>query len=157
MHDDAVTHTVQEAVERTYREDGARLWRAILMYSGDQDVASDAVAEAFTQALARGDAIRDTARWVWRSAFRIAAGELQRRRRYEPLSDEAIESTDTGPLWEALGRLSPRQRAAVVLRHFAGYDSREAAEIMGSTDRAVRVHLHRARKRLRDLLTEAER
>ena len=127
------------------------------MYSGDSEVADDSVAEAFTQALGRGDAIRDTAKWVWRSAFRIAAGELKRRRMYGPLTDELVEGTETGTLWEALRRLSPRQRAAVVLRHYAGYDGREAAEIMGSTERAVRVHLHRARSRLRSLLSEDER
>ena len=126
------------------------------MYSGDSEVANDSVAEAFTQALGRGDAIRDTAKWVWRAAFRIAAGELKRRRKYEPLRDEAVEATETGPLWEALRRLSPLQRAAVVLRHYAGYDGREAAEIMGSSEQAVRVHLHRARGRLRGLLAEDE-
>jgi DNA-directed RNA polymerase specialized sigma24 family protein len=33
--------------EVTYREHGARLWRSVLLYSGDPEVASDAVAEAF--------------------------------------------------------------------------------------------------------------
>jgi hypothetical protein len=44
----------------------------------DREVASDAVAEAFAvPALWRGR--RDLPAWVWRSAFRIAAGELKRR------------------------------------------------------------------------------
>jgi DNA-directed RNA polymerase specialized sigma24 family protein len=33
--------------ERLYREEGRRLWWALVAYSGDEDVASDAVAEAF--------------------------------------------------------------------------------------------------------------
>ena len=68
-------------LERVYREEGDRLWRAVLAFAGDPEVASDAVAEAFAQALRRGEAIRNPKRWVWRAAFRIAAGELAARRR----------------------------------------------------------------------------
>lgn len=73
----AVSAEPGHSLERLYREDGARLWRALLAFSGDREVASDAVAEAFAQALGRGDAIRQPDRWVWRAAFRIAAGELE--------------------------------------------------------------------------------
>jgi DNA-directed RNA polymerase specialized sigma24 family protein len=33
------------------------MWQAVFAFAGDPEVASDAVAEAFTQALRRGDAI----------------------------------------------------------------------------------------------------
>lgn len=140
-------------LERLYREDGDRLWRAVLAFAGDPDVAADAVAEAFAQALRRGTAIRDPGRWVWRAAFRIAAGALQEWRRPPPLvqrwygmDEETIE------LVEALRRLPPKQRAAVVLHHAGGYPAREVAAIIGSTPAAVRVHLSRGRRRLRTLL-----
>jgi len=68
-------------VETAYRQHSAKMWRALLAYSGDPDVASDAVAKAFAQALRRDGEIRDVERWVWRAAFRIAAGELKSRRR----------------------------------------------------------------------------
>jgi RNA polymerase sigma-70 factor (ECF subfamily) len=74
--------TAARGLERLYREDGARLWRALVAFSGDREVASDAVAEAFAQALGRGEELRDPQRWVWRAAFRIAAGELKDRRRF---------------------------------------------------------------------------
>jgi DNA-directed RNA polymerase specialized sigma24 family protein len=67
-------------LEHLYEEEGARLWRAVYLYAADREVASDAVAEAFAQALRRGNAIRSPDRWVWRTAFRIAAAELKRRR-----------------------------------------------------------------------------
>jgi RNA polymerase sigma-70 factor (ECF subfamily) len=59
-------------------------------------------------------------------------------------------------LLAALERISPMQRAAVVLHHGAGYPVAEVAEILGSTSAAVKVHLMRGRRRLRDLLVEAE-
>ena len=35
-----------EEIERLYRAQGSRMWRALLAFAGDADVASDAVAEA---------------------------------------------------------------------------------------------------------------
>lgn len=142
-------------LEALYRRDGGRLWRAVLMYGGDREVASDAVAEALAQALRRGGAIRDPGRWVWRAAFRIAAGELQLRRRQSEETEVQYEPSDLPLLLrEALARLSPKQRAAVVLHHYAGYPLRDVARIIGSTKSAVGVHLHRARERLRRLLED---
>jgi DNA-directed RNA polymerase specialized sigma24 family protein len=50
--------TGAEQIEAIFREDGDRLWRA-LTFGGDPDLASDAVAEAFAQALRHADALRD--------------------------------------------------------------------------------------------------
>src|SRR5262245_53877935 len=63
-------------VEAAYRAVHPRLWRALLAFTGDAELASDAESEAFAQVLRRGDAVDDVAAWVWRSAFRIAAGLL---------------------------------------------------------------------------------
>lgn len=70
-----------EEIERLYRERGDRMWRAVLAFAGDPEVASDAVAEAFAQVLRRGHEVRDPERWLWRAVFRIAAGELKDRGR----------------------------------------------------------------------------
>jgi len=140
-------------LERLYRERGDRLWRAVLGYSGDPEVASDAVSEAFAQVLRRGEAVRDPEAWVWRAAFRIAAGELADRRRRSTHGDVAEGSYElpepADELLRALSRLSPKQRACVVLHHYAGYPVKEIATIVGSTQAAVRVHLSQGRKRLR--------
>lgn len=144
-------------VERLYREQGDRMWRAVLAWAGDPEIANDAVAEAFAQALRRGDAVRDPERWVWRTAFRIAAGMLHERRRLGPEQDVGLSYEMDPPareLVDALRRLSPRQRAAVVLHHAAGYPVREVAAILGSTPAAVKVHLKRGRDRLRKSLSE---
>ena len=147
-----------ERVERQYREQGARMWHAVLAFAGDPEVASDAVAEAFAQALRRGDAIRDPERWIWRTAFRVAAGELKQRSRTLPISVERTYEMEepARELVAALAMLSERQRATVVLHHAAGYPIRDVAAIVGSTPAAVKVHLMRARRRLRELLEERD-
>jgi len=145
-----------EKLDRLYREHGERLWRAVLAFCGDREVASDAVAEAFAQCLNRGDAVRDPGRWIWRSAFRIAAGELKDRRRRQAMSVRAEQWSEIPEaamrILEALGRLSPRQRAAVVLHDHVGYSTKEIGTILGSTAATVRVHLSQGRRRLRVLL-----
>jgi len=144
------------AIERLYREEGDRLWRAVLFWCGDREVASDAVAEAFAQMLHRGGAIRDPRAWVWKTAFRVAAGDLKRRRRTSAERvDTSYELSDAPVLLAtALARLSPRERQSVVLHYYAGYPLKDVAAIIGSTPGAVAVHLHRARRRIRGVLAD---
>jgi RNA polymerase sigma-70 factor, ECF subfamily len=141
-------------LERLYRDQRDRMWQAVLAYAGDPDVASDAVAEAFAQALRRGEAIRSLDRWVWRTVFRIAAGELKERSRHGPEPTEgAYEMNDLArDLVAALAKLPAKQRAAVVLHHSVGYPAKEIAPIIGSTTPGVHVLLTRGRRRLRELL-----
>jgi RNA polymerase sigma-70 factor (ECF subfamily) len=142
-------------LERVYREHGERLWRAVFAYAADRSIADDAVAEAFTQALRRGPGIGDPLRWVWRVAFRVAAGELQERRKRAVFRDETVHNDEVPvDLMRALARLSPKQRAAILLHHYAGYRTSEIADILGSTTGAVRVHLSVGRRRLRDYISE---
>jgi len=138
-------------VEVLYRSEGARLWRSVLGYAGDVALTDDAVAEAFAQLLRRGDAVSDQRAWVWRAAFKIAAGELQRRGgTTQDVVERAVE--DPEPDWQLLGALqslSEQQRAIVILRDYAGHSTRVTAEIIGSSEQSVRVQLSRARRTLR--------
>ena len=146
------------SVEDLYRRDGERLWRALLLYSGDREVASDAVAEAFAQLLRRGEAVSAPDRWVWKAAFRIAAGELKTRSDIRrAVSDLGpVASGDDGRVADAVLKLSPHQRSAIVLHYFSGYTYREVATIIGSTPSAVSVHITRGRRRLRALLEDLD-
>jgi RNA polymerase sigma-70 factor (ECF subfamily) len=143
-----------EGLEALYRELAPRIWRALVAYTGAPEVASDALNEAFAQALGRGSEIAAPERWLWATSFRIAAGDLKERRRFSPPVDvpgpQAAE--DTAALLDALRELPPKQRAALVLHYYGGYKTREIAGILGSSAATVRVHLSAGRKRLRQLL-----
>ena len=71
--------TALDAIEQTYRDQGAKLLRALYAYTGSAEIAEDAVAEAFAQALLSRDQIRHVEPWIWRVAFRKAARYLRRR------------------------------------------------------------------------------
>jgi len=150
---------VKEAtgLESVYRDEGPAIWRALLAFTADRAVAEDAISEAFAQALARGDALHDPARWIWRVSFRVAAGDLKARRR------EAGELTDEPsyempepiqPVIAALAHLSPNQRLAVVLHDYADRPVPEIAATIGASRATVYVHLSQGRKRLRTLLED---
>lgn len=147
-----------ERVRVAYEAVHQPLWRAVLAWSGSADVADEAVAEAFAQLLRRGEGVDDPAAWAWRSAFRIAAGDLQQRRSAAvpgavpdvgvPLAEPALD------LIAALRHLSGQQRACVVLCDLAGHPAPAAARLLGTTAATVRVQRMRARRRLRELLED---
>jgi len=141
-----------------YQAVGPRLWRVIYAYSGGlREVADDAVAEAFARAIQHDGAIRRPEPWLYRTAFRIAAAELRRRRSQTEIGDRAYEQPrDVVEILTALHRLTPSQRAAVYLHYQADLPVREVARLMGTSVAAVKVHLHRGRRRLRELLGTEE-
>ena len=153
-----MTEDATDPIERLYREQSPKLWRALFAWSADPEIANDAVAEAFMQLLGRAGAVRDPQAWVWRSAFKIAGGILKERGSRSPetaVPDVLVTPIEVDPdLLAALASLTPMQRAAIVLHHFAGYRAGEVAAIVGSTAPAVRVHLSAGRRRLRSILSE---
>ena len=149
----------QGRVEAVYRSVHPVLWRSLLAYTGDADLASDAEAEAFAQALGRGEAVDDVAAWVWRSAFRIASGLRAVRSRSNVLRLSEGSMPRTGSVAEFLGLLadlSPQQRACVVLRYVGEFTAPEIGDLLGTSAGTVRVQLHRAHAALRDTIMEAE-
>jgi RNA polymerase sigma-70 factor, ECF subfamily len=145
-------------IERLYRQDGRRLWWALVAYSSDAEVANDAVAEAFAQALGRGDALADPLAWIWRVAFRVAAGELKRRGQTDHRLPEVAGPAEqrASELVSLLSHLPDRQRAAIVLHYYADRPVRDIAAALGVTPATARVHLHRGRRRLRELLKDRD-
>lgn len=161
-------------VRGVYQDVSANLWRAVVAWSGSTDVADEAVAEGFAQLLRRGSSgsaatVREPAAWVWRASFRLAAGDLQRRRGEAARSvaqgrDEDAATRLMGPvdrlpdeaidLVEALAQLSDQQRRCVVLVDVAGHTAPSAAAVLDTSAATVRVQLMRARRRMRALLAD---
>ena len=148
-------------VAEVYREVHERLWRSLLAFTGDPDIASDAESEAFTQAMRRGDAVDDIAAWVWRSSFRIAAGMLTSRSREHNTRRRVVADTVIEPsvaeFLSLLAGLSSQQRACVALRYSGGFTATEIAVLLGTSPGTVRVQLHRAHSSLRQTLADDPR
>ena len=144
---------------RVFREDGPGLWRTIYAFTGGRrDITEDVVAEAFARAIAHRGTIREPLPWLYRTSFRLAQAELksERRRHARSEREDLVDPPELAGLMDALRRLSPNQRAAVVLRFEADLPVDEVARRMGIASPTVRVHIHRARARLHALLGDEE-
>lgn len=141
---------------------------------GDPDAAADAAQDAFVRALSALAGFRSESSfrtWLLRIAANtaISAGRTLTRRREVPLDGAgapgewlagdgsperaAVLRTETERVEAALARLPERQRLAVTLRLHEEMTHREIAEVLESSEGAVRVNYHLGIKRLREWLT----
>jgi len=113
----------------------------------------------------RGDASFGT--WLHRITVNTAWTQRKKAARHiaAELEDTLVDSGQTpedagevadlrGRLVSAIERLSPGQRAVVVLRDVSGWSHAEIARELEITQTTAKVRLHRARKRLQALLEE---
>ena len=147
----------------------AQCYAAVLSYvrrrSTSPDDAADAMAETFTTAWRKVSEIPagDEARlWLYGVARRVLANQRRGESRRSALanrlrgelavleSSRAEEPGDSSAadLREAFSRLSEEDRELLALIGWEGLSPAEAATVLGSSRGAVRIRLHRARKRL---------
>jgi len=120
-----------------------------------EDLAQDAMARAFVTIGQMGHQPANPRAWLFRVASNLWIDHVRRRRREEPLDGElAASATASDPAFarEAagtlIGRLSPQERAAVVLKDVFELSLDEVAEALSTTTGAVKTALHRARGKL---------
>lgn len=167
---------LREALSEALVADGDRLYALALRVTRDPDLAADALQEAFMSALDRGAGFRGEASvstWLHRITYNKSVDQLRRRGRETALSEEEADdplgsatatAADPAPdevvsaretreaLEQALGSLTPLQRAVFELREVEGRPAEEVGAILEMPPGTVRVHLHRARLKLRSLL-----
>jgi RNA polymerase sigma-70 factor (ECF subfamily) len=144
-------------LDQLFRAEGDGLFRALCAFTGGRaDIAEEATAEAFARLAAYAGTLHDPVAWLYRVGFRAAIDEVRKDARSAPAEDDVTMPIELHGLMDALRELSLNQRTAVVLRHVHGLETAEVADRMGIARPTVRVHLHRARKRLADLLGNEE-
>jgi RNA polymerase sigma-70 factor (ECF subfamily) len=159
-----------EVLVHTYQLQALRAAGLIL---GDRGLAEEIVQNAFIRAagrIAQFDSGRSFGPWFLRSVVNDAFKAARRQSRFIALDaveeGGAIDLTDPTPLPEemvereetiravglALSRLSPLQRAAIVLRYSLGMSEAEISRELHSPVGSIKWRLHAARQRLAGLL-----
>jgi RNA polymerase sigma-70 factor, ECF subfamily len=153
---------------RRYRDRYARYATRMV---GSRDAAEDAVQDAFVRAF---DHLADCrypdkfAGWLFLILRNRCFAERRRRTRQgRPLEprDEAFAGPDrpdgnveraerSRALNDSLGKLTPEQREVFVLKHVEGLPYEEIAQLTGATVASLKMRMHRAYDRLRELLKE---
>lgn len=155
--------------------------RAAYLITRDLGLAEDIVQDCFIQvyhSIHSFDETRPFEPWFMRSVVNASVKMLHRSARQveagaPPESDESlfedlaakvdsveeqVESIEIqNQIWDAMQRLSPRQRAVIVQRYFLDMSEKEMAEESGSAVGTVKWMLNAARARLRGLLGDIHR
>jgi RNA polymerase sigma-70 factor (sigma-E family) len=152
--------------EEFFEAHHVKLFRALWLMTHDRAEAEDVMQEAFLRLWERWDRVAPmedpdaylyrTAMNAFRSRRRRALAALRRTLPHPSPPDEVSAVDGRDEVVRALGRLSPRQRAAIVLIHMVGMTSTEAGEALGISPSTVRVLAKKARAALRITLEEAD-
>jgi RNA polymerase sigma-70 factor (ECF subfamily) len=177
--DEAMTRYARgedDAFDRLYRQGAPRLRGFLVRLCSNGALADDLTQEAFVRIhLARGSFLPGAAALPWmlaiaRNAFldhvrrhkvRVAAGERASQGAGTELAeasagtrgDEVLAAQETLDIVRAaLDQMPPLQREAFVLLRFEGLSVRDAAQVLGATEAAVKVRAFRAYEALRAAL-----
>ena len=142
-----------------------RLYTLARLILRDVHLAEDAVQETLITAWQQLPRLRDVERfdaWVHRLLVNSCADQGRKRRRIstqvnialiEPSSSDASgTAADRDQLERGFRRLRPEQRAAVVLRYYAGFSTDEIAEMLGIPVGTAKSRIHYATEALRAAL-----
>ena len=148
--------------------------RTAYLITRDLGLAEDIVQDSFLQAYRaiRGfDSTRQFEPWFLRSVVNASVKMMQRSAKQVEVGDEAgeslfaelaarVESIEAqvesieiqNQIWDAMQKLSPRQRAVIVQRYFLNMSEAEMARKSGTATGTIKWLLNAARERLRGLL-----
>lgn len=153
--------------------------RTAYLITRDIGLAEDVVQDSFLQAyrsIHGFDAARPFEPWFMRSVVNASVKVMQKSARQVEVADDADESVFAelaargesveaqvesievqDQIWDAMQKLSPRQRAVIVQRYFLEMSEAEMAKESGTAAGTVKWMLNAARERLRGLLDAARR
>jgi RNA polymerase sigma factor (sigma-70 family) len=137
-------------------------WVGRLCCSIALDRGEDAMQETLVVVLRNLPTLREPAAlrgWVRRIAVRQALRMARDPRLVvvaDPPEEAVLPDLDTSiDVRDTLARLSPSQRAVLVLRHLEDLSERETAEVLGVPEGTIKSGLHRARQSFREQWEEA--
>lgn len=159
--------TRQEKFEVLIQGLSADLYRYAYWMCRDRVQAEELVQETYLRAWKAIDSLRDARSaksWLFTIFRREFARQFERKQldiqELDDLGDLAAPaatldtSTEAFVLRRALAELSPEYREPLVLQILGGFSCDEIAQTMGLSSNAVMTRLFRARKQMRDLLSD---
>jgi RNA polymerase sigma-70 factor, ECF subfamily len=142
------------------------LFRALWLVTRNRHEAEEIMQDAFLRLWERWDRVAsmaDPAGYLYRTAMNVLRSRARRARvavrlalGHRPEDDgmAAVEARDA--LVRGMGALTEGQRAAIVLTDLLGYQSEQAADVLGVRPSTIRVQAARARAALKKELSETD-
>jgi RNA polymerase sigma factor (sigma-70 family) len=159
---------VVETVDSLFRAHYGRLVRALTLACNDQEIAADAVQEAFVKAHLHWRRIQhydDPVGWIRRVAINRLRDDHRRQSRKgvalerlagEPVAESVEQRGFDSDLQTILAQLPKQQRIAIALFYVDELSVAEVAAALKVTEGAVKSYLHQGRARLRSVVASGE-
>jgi RNA polymerase sigma-70 factor, ECF subfamily len=156
-------HQAFEELVRAYQ---APVWRFLRRMLGDPELAEDVAQEAFLRAYQRLDTFTFRCRfstWLFQVAHNAAIDAVRAQARRDRLTRAApLPSPPSDPharaeIGDALARLSPKLRSALLVVEVLGLSYQEAGEVLGVPEGTVKSRVFQARERMAAELAPARR
>jgi RNA polymerase sigma-70 factor, ECF subfamily len=163
---DASPSASPASFDEFFAAESQTLYRRMRLVTRNHHEAEEVVQDAFLSLYERWDRVgglADPVGYLYRTAFNAWKKRSRRAARAiknavsPPIASDAFTAVDAATVvGEALGHLTPRQRAAIVLTGLMGLSSEEAGEILGIRPVTARVLASQARAALRERLGDAD-
>ena len=155
----------QEAFESLIKDYQRMIHSLCFRMTGSLADAEDLAQETFIQAYQHLGSFRAESRfssWLYRIAMNQCLNWRKRRTRQEELHQEWREQTQnegagessSGPIQDALLKLHPKQRAAILLTVYDGLSHAEAAKVLGCSETTISWRVFAARGKLKRWLKD---
>ena len=151
--------------EGFFERERDQLYRALWLVTRNRFEAEELAQEAFVRVLEQWDRVSmmedphaylfQTAMNAFRTSYGRALLAAKRTMKVLPADDGIAEIDERDAAVRALARLSPRQRAAVVLTDMLGFRSEQAARMLGIRGSTLRMHASRAHAVLKETMPRA--
>lgn len=165
------------AFDRLVETYSGRVYALLTRFLGRVPSREDLVQEVFLRVIRARRSYRPSARfstWLYRIVFNLSANERQRQGARSLETESAGEAPEGSAAWpddaaappsealeredlvravrDAIALLPDQQRMALILAKYEDQSYAEVAEVLGSSEQAIKSMIHRARENLRATL-----
>jgi RNA polymerase sigma-70 factor (sigma-E family) len=140
--------------EDFYRAQHEPMLRLAYLLTGSRPAAEDLVQDSFVRVQPRYQSLDAPSAYLRRTVTNACYSwlrRLQRERAYQA-EPETAAPPEHDELWDALAKLAPRRRAALVMRYYLDLSEADIADALGCRRGTVKSLTHRGLADLREAL-----
>ena len=172
-----VKSTNRDDFRKVYDANYTLLMQVVMHIVYNQEIAEDLVQEAFERFYVKNISFptMDEAKyWLLRVSKNLALNHIRRNKREIQLVEKAkklpgetvnffdsckavIEEEERRNVREAVNSLPENLRSVIQLKEYSGLDYKAIGKVLGISETNVKVRVHRARKKLEEILAAEDR
>ncbi len=153
----------EEAFEKLYNMFSPKVYRIAFMYAGNREEADEITSDVFVKIWRSASRFKwdsSLSTWIYRITVNTAIDYKKKKRlNLEELKEASFthknEERDflkDALVQDALMKLPPKQRIAIILTQIEGYSYKETSQIMSKSVKAIESLVQRGKSNLRKLL-----